>query len=344
MPIHPRCGLLALALPVVAAAAPAGWPEPVHSVQDWDVACDNSGTCRAAGYSPEEYPAVAVAWSVLITRQAGADGAVSVQLQLAEEDEGVPPELLINGQSQGQPVLASPPSIYALDSAQSRALLQAVIEEAEITVGLPDARQGLLSVRGGRAALQRVDRLQGRQGTATAWVDPGEADLSQVPAAVPLPQVTPVAVVDNAADQALATRPSLLAAVDTAWQALGEQCWKRDPDVPLAVAIDSLDADRVLVSTRCWYGAYNQGDVYWVATVQAPHALQRVTVDATDYDGAGRLSGRHKGRGPGDCWRMAEWVWDGTAMVPTLDANTGQCRGKVGGYWTLPRWQAVVKE
>nr|WP_249420927.1 DUF1176 domain-containing protein [Escherichia marmotae] len=51
--------------------------------KDWEVACDNTGTCRAAGYSDH-------AVSVLLTRAAGPDTSVYVEVAFAQRTASQP--------------------------------------------------------------------------------------------------------------------------------------------------------------------------------------------------------------------------------------------------------------
>ena len=74
-------GVLALAILSLPALAETGVS---FSHKDWEVVCDNTLTCRAAGYSAEE----GSGGSVLLTRQAGAGTAVSGELMLAEVTDG----------------------------------------------------------------------------------------------------------------------------------------------------------------------------------------------------------------------------------------------------------------
>ena len=71
-------------LPLTAMATPIkGFFE---NYQDWDLICDNTGTCNMAGY-PEgdssEHPV-----SILFTRSAGEKAPVTAQLALSLENEG----------------------------------------------------------------------------------------------------------------------------------------------------------------------------------------------------------------------------------------------------------------
>ncbi len=64
-------------LPATALAAP---PQGFYqNYQDWDIACDNTGTCRLAGYQADETETPV---SILFTRQAGANVAVIGEVSL----------------------------------------------------------------------------------------------------------------------------------------------------------------------------------------------------------------------------------------------------------------------
>ncbi|MFM5113577.1 DUF1176 domain-containing protein [Aeromonas hydrophila] len=47
--------------------------------KDWELACDNTRTCRAAGYSAESG-----GLSVLLTREAGAKGTLHAELAITD--------------------------------------------------------------------------------------------------------------------------------------------------------------------------------------------------------------------------------------------------------------------
>ena len=64
-------------LPATALAAP---PQGFYqNYQDWDIACDNTGTCRLAGYQADETETPV---SILFTRKAGANAAVVGEVSL----------------------------------------------------------------------------------------------------------------------------------------------------------------------------------------------------------------------------------------------------------------------
>ena len=75
-PRLPAVHAMFAALPAIA----AGQAPTTFSHFDWELACDNTRTCRAAGYQAgNEEPGV----SVLLTRPAGPDQPVTAQVELA---------------------------------------------------------------------------------------------------------------------------------------------------------------------------------------------------------------------------------------------------------------------
>ncbi len=66
--------------------------------------------------------------------------------------------------------------------------------------------------------------------------------------------------------------------------------------------------------------------------------------DSGSAYGKGVISMSQKGRGIGDCWAMASWVWDGKTFHKSREATTGMYRNlRPGGTWDLPIWVADVK-
>ncbi len=98
-----------------------------------------------------------------------------------------------------------------------------------------------------------------------------------------------------------------------------------------------------MISALCWRAAYNEGKGYWVIDSQLDGKPELITVSGSDYS-EGVISMSQKGRGIGDCWAMASWVWDGETFRKSSQATTGMCRNlHLGGTWDLPTWVADVK-
>lgn len=328
------------ALPALAADSPS----VDFSHHDWELVCDNTRTCRAAGYHAEGAGALPV--SVLLERKAGPGTPVTGELQLGilEDAEAGPArlEMRIDGKPLGQVALDRAGSIGALAPRQVAALLAAVGGSGQVE-WRAGKRVWRLSGKGAAAVLLKMDEFQGRLGTRGAALRKGGKDeagvLPPLPAPVVLaakvPALTPPVL--NAAD-----RRELLAVLR---KGAGEDCADLE-----AVAkgeeqlqVEALSRDRMLVSARCWRGAYNEGHGYWVANLRAPFAPALVTYDGTDHE-AGTISAGHRGRGIGDCYGSEEWVWDGRVFVHTSKSRSGMCREiAAGGAWDLPTLVSVVK-
>ena len=93
---------------------------------DWQIVCDNSGTCRAAGYQSDEGDDPPV--SVQFTRKAGENEAVQGAISLLDasfESSPAQVEMHIDGKSVANITLKDDGSA-SLDQAQTGALLAAV--------------------------------------------------------------------------------------------------------------------------------------------------------------------------------------------------------------------------
>lgn len=334
--------LLAVSLP--AAAAPTS-PFP-FTHNDWTLSCDNTRTCRAAGYQSDEGDGPAV--SVLLTRAAGPQQRVQGQLMLGQYDEDAPKlapganvHLQINGTDLGR--LSLKEGTGALTPAQTDALLAALTRTSRIEVVGGGNQRWTLSDSGASAVLLKMDEFQGRLGTPGALVRKGNGSEDKVlpalaPPLVTLPKLPATRPADTAMAQSQATalRRALRAATPA------DDCAAISPeghpmiDEPEELTITRLSSDKVLVSTLCWRAAYNEGYGFWVANDKAPFNPVLVTTSGSDSDGR-VISAAHKGRGLGDCWHTTDWSWDGKRFVKTGEATSGLCRlVAAGGAWDMP--------
>ena len=99
-----RLAVVAAAVGLATGPAVAGTltPGPSFSHGDWELACDNTGTCRAVGYPPDTGRNGA---AVLLTRPAGPHAPVSGRLMVQRYDlEHVPERLrlVIDGEDLGE--------------------------------------------------------------------------------------------------------------------------------------------------------------------------------------------------------------------------------------------------
>jgi hypothetical protein len=338
-------------LAALAAANPANplWAAelPKLSFQhlDWELACDNTRTCRAAGYHAEEGRNRPL--SVLLERRAGPAEAFAVRLRLGDADDGIDlPALLamqVDGRALGKVELKGGESIGSLSPSQAQALLRAVAGAGKVS-WRAGGRSWTLSGRGASAVLLKMDEFQGRLGTPGAAMRKGSRPERDVLPPLPAPVVTaaPVAAGELAPPGKEEERMLLATLRKTSGNedcadleaiATGESTFTYAPLTPTTM----------LVSARCWRGAYNEGHGYWVANRTPPFSPQAVTQSGTDYD-KGVIGAAHKGRGIGDCWGHDEWVWDGRRFAHTASSTTGMCRGIApGGGWTLPTLVSRVR-
>jgi hypothetical protein len=331
--------LAACALPAFPAFA--GEPAGIHFTHnDWEVACDNTRTCRAAGYQADEGEAPAV--SVLLEREAGPARPVKATLKLGTYDEKAPlPEagtvaMRADGRALGQVRIDPKDMTGTLSAAQTQALLAAVSGTG--TVQWSDAgHTWQLSGKGASAVLLKMDEFQGRLGTTGALLRKGGKTEDAVLAPLPMPEVSPASAGSTEVALAPAARTTLLRELRGTIKP--DDCNAFAPD---QLAVLRLTTNRLLVHITCWTGAYNEGTAYWVANSTAPFKPVLVTTGGSDY-AAGTISSSQKGRGLGDCWATEEWVWDGRRFAPTEAATTGMCKFvEAGGAWHLPTYVAKV--
>lgn len=336
--------LLGLAL---APAAHAATPEPKAGVQfrhnDWSLACDNTRTCRAAGYSPEE-PGNLL--SLMLERAGGPGTKVLARLRNGEDGESPTPtgtlRLRLNGKDLGPVHDTGDGDNVLLQQAQTDALVAALPRQARIEIIDGKGKAWPISDSGAAAVLLKMDEAQGRLGTPGALVRRGDKPEASVPAALPVPVIVRgTLMAPRASDAALAKATSLRKAL-IASLPKPDECGRLSDGGTDEIEIQRLDAQHVLASTSCFVGAYNMSNAYWVVRDKSPYQATFVTNLAEDFDrDDATLRGRSRGRGVGDCISANDWVWDGERFVKSSDFTTGQCRNMLGGHWTLP---TVVSE
>ncbi|WP_416057662.1 DUF1176 domain-containing protein [Stenotrophomonas maltophilia] len=340
-----RTLFLALAL---APAAHAATPEPKAGVSfdhnDWTLACDNTRTCRAAGYSPE---ASANLLSLMLERAGGPGTKVVARLRNGEGDEPSPAgalRLRLNGKDLGPVRDTGEGEKVLLQQSQTDALVAALPRQARIEIIDGKGKAWPISDSGATAVLLKMDEAQGRLGTPGALVRRGDKAEASVPAALPVPVIVHGKLVaPRGTDAALAKAPGLRKAL-IASLPKADECGRLSDGEQDEIEIQRLDGQHVLASTSCFMGAYNFSSGYWVVQDKAPYKARFVTSGAEDFDrDDATLRGRFRGRGIGDCFSGHDWVWDGQDFVKSSRFTTGQCRGVAGGHWTLPTVVSTVK-
>lgn len=341
---------LLLALTLFASLSTPLWADEgvSFSHKDWELACDNTLTCRAAGYSAEE----GAGGSVLLTRAGGPDSLTHGRVVLADTGDDDAQQvnalaLWIDDRALGE-VSKAENDEWTLSDAQTQALIAAIKGSARVEFrGAAEPFE--LSGNGAFATLLKMDEAQGRLNTPGALVRKGNQPEASVPAAVAMPVIQQVHVLKAALrpltpDELAQVKPKLIASLTD-----DDSCDNLAPsdDQPEEGAepptLTPVDAQHVLIAALCWRGAYNEGYGFWLLDNALQGTPQLITDSGSDYHD-GVISEAQKGRGIGDCWSTAAWVWDGRQFVQSSEATTGMCRAiRAGGAWQLPTLVTEVK-
>jgi hypothetical protein len=332
-PLRAVPALFALSLCVCAAAR--GGVRFQHG--DWEVVCDNTLTCRIAGYCAEENYDEGCG-SVLITRAAGPNAPLKGEVTLAADFDDYTEDplvltLRIGDESKGKLKYQGD---YLLTPAQIRALLAAARKD-EIVEFVGDTKSFTLSGKGVSAVLLKADAIQGRIGTSGALIRKGNKPEESVSSPVPVPVIQAAAVSkapprDLTAPEIAALKPMLLKSVKGECDLLDEL----EPTKEIDFTLTPLDDRHVLISTGCWLGASDTSSVYWVMDSALKEAPKFVLTHVGWYE-EGSIHSPSKGGW--DCWSGSSEVWDGQAFRLSEEWTTGMCRRiRPGGAWHLPTY------
>ncbi|PLC03516.1 DUF1176 domain-containing protein [Variovorax sp. RO1] len=324
------CVAAALLLGALSVGA-AGKKELVSfSHNDWELVCDNTRTCRAAGYQADggEHQQV----SMLITRAAGPNTALDIQLQIGDDGGAKGPLRFKVGKAALSGLDAGTASF---DEGQIRAVLPELLKSDDATVTANGGKKWTLSLAGLNAVLLKMDETQGRVGTPGALVRKGTKPEASVLPPVPAPVVNVVKPPKaKPGDAALPAR--IFPSLDIA--AVKEQCNNSTDFSAKSLEIVRLSGSKVLLSMGCGMGAYNYSSLLWIANDKPPYAPVSLEANGDFDDKDASVTSAMKGRGIGDCWSSETWHFNGTTFVRTGASGDGMCRGFAGGAWSLPRY------
>ena len=363
-------GLSAIMTTPVLAAEGYGKPfeDWGYSKDDWQLVCDNTLTCRAAGYSSEDNfdrPA-----TILIT-------AVPQQMTPKVEVQFLPPlksadkqdiELWLNDKFYGQLSVSSDGDVYQLNQKQTQALLKQASQNTKIeivAVSKVGSTRWQVSDKGMSAVLLKLDEVQGRVGNSLALVSQSHRNKQVPKSAVTKPIIHKAFAFSDKKQTMLepaklnyfksniekwinVDSKSLMGTQDE----MGDcelanpkseqyQSFKRYDSNRLDWTFTRVDGAHTLASHLCWSGAYNMGYGYWLIDNAKPSKPQLITTSGSEY-AKGEIWATQKGRGLGDCWGQKQWVWNGKSFVISKEATTGMCRGFAGGAWQLPTYVSDV--
>ena len=325
--------LLAL-LPLTAMATPIqGF---FKNYQDWDLICDNLGTCRMAGYQEEGDDPV----SILFTRAAGENAAVEGKLTIlpfGEADRDVQVgqdiEIWLNGKSLGTVKHISDENPDKLTEAQTKALLSGLKKESEIrlTYGKTTLK---VSDKGAAAAMLKMDEFQQRLNTPSALIRQGQ-EKHAVLAPQPVPKIEVVSVNNRKTTELKRGEKqydNVLALLRKANSCDDEDITSQD------ITLYPLTQNKVLAEALCVRGAY-QSTNYYAVLDDKLSKVEQVLEDQYNfayYDeklNALIVEGSYKSSGLAESWYGYEAAWNGKTFITTAEHTSGSSKGFIGGAW-----------
>ena len=315
-------------LPIFAALSlPLAAHAQAFDSKDWTLACDNTRTCRAAGYSVE---GSALPVSLLLARAAGPNAPVYGELQLGVLDGRSvhPASVSLPGSGKAAISIRIDRNNHAELAPNALLAILKSLSAGDDVVFSSGKSAWRLSGAGAVEALQQMDDAQGRSGGASALIRKGAGGAGDVASAMAIPRLNAARVpaTQQPDDAALAVR--VLAAIQST-----PECPLLDDGGSQAKSrLWHLDANRLLVTQPCKAGA--QG--WWVANRRPPYDARPLTY-AGEFDGVAAVVARVPAGSAGDCGTTEGWTWTGFRFEQTYAATGGLCRGvKAGGAWELP--------
>ena len=335
--------LLLTLLPVAAMATSI---KGIGNYQDWDLVCDNTGTCRMAGYQDESSDPV----SILFTRAAGENAAVEGKftiLPFGEADRDVQVgqdiEIWLNGKSLGKVKHISDDAPDKLTEEQTKALLSRLKKESEIRLAYGKTTLKV-SDKGAAAAMLKMDEFQQRLNTPSALIRQGQ-EKHAVLAPQPAPKIEVVSV-NNRKTTELKRGEKQYNNVLALLRKAHDGCVDEDLESQY-ITIYPLTHNKVLAEALCFKGAYQSTNYYAVlddklSKVEQVLADQYNEAGYDEKQGYAFVRGTYKARGIGDCWSGDDAVWNGKIFIRTSEWTTGSCKGFTGGAWQLPTFVSDI--
>ena len=335
--------LLLTLLPVAAMATSI---KGIGNYQDWDLVCDNTGTCRMAGYQEKGDDPV----SILFTRAAGENATVEGKLTIlpfGEADRDVQVgqdiEIWLNGKSLGKVKHISDDAPDKLTEEQTKALLSGLKKESEIrlTYGKTTLK---VSDKGAAAAMLKMDEFQQRLNTPSALIRQGQ-EKHAVLAPQAAPKVEAVSV-NNHKTIELKRGEKQFKHVLALLRKAYDGCVDEDLESQ-DITLYPLTQNKILAEALCASGAYQSTNYYAVlddklSKVEQVLADQYNEAGYDEKQGYAFVRGTYKARGIGDCWSGDDAVWNGKIFIRTSEWTTGSCKGFTGGAWQLPTFVSDI--
>ena len=308
----------------------------IGNYQDWDLVCDNTGTCRMAGYQDESSDPV----SILFTRAAGENAAVEGKftiLPFGEADRDVQVgqdiEIWLNGKSLGKVKHISDDAPDKLTEEQTKALLSGLKKESEIrlTYGKTTLK---VSDKGAAAAMLKMDEFQQRLNTPSALIRQGQEKHAVLAPQAAL-KVEAVSVNNRKTIELKRGEKQfnhVLALLRKANSCDDEDITSQD------ITLYPLTQNKVLAEALCVRGAY-QSTNYYAVLDDKLSKVEQVLEDQYNfayYDeklNALIVEGSYKSSGLAESWYGYEAAWNGKTFITTAEYTSGSGKGFIGSAW-----------
>ena len=329
---------------------------------DWQVVCDNTLTCRAAGYAEEDQLDTSASILLTVLPKVSLPSATVQFLPEVPKQNNTEAELWLNGKNYGEIQADAYGSAYDLTTKQTQQLLSHSRQNTKIEIRA-GGKNWSVSDKGMSAVLLKLDEVQGRVGTPIALVSKNHTS-KQIPKSAKAKPVIKKAYAYADNKQLDSSKWAYFQANINKWididakELIGSEddmgdCELINPKTDAYQRMQEYGVDRLnwtftpvdalhtLASHLCWQGAYNESSGYWLINHDKPSKPKLITTAGNDYSD-GEIWATHKDRGIGDCWNHAIWVWNGQTFVKSEDSSSGMCRGFAGGAWDLPTYVSEV--
>ena len=325
------------------------------SAKDWQLVCDNTHTCRLAGYTDQTLNQEYYPISILLEREAGASTRINgyIELDYTEYTDKLKNDIL--KMSIGNKIYVVNVS-KKLKQLHTDILVNALAKEKEILFLYGDKYKWVFSQSGSFASMLKMDDYQKRIDTIGAIYKKGNKNENNVlkSKSIPIvnvPEIYPILENKKIPELTLATknRQLLQDLLSVYYEDIvneNTECWTDKEEARKSLKVYRLTDKLAIASQVCWIAAYNFADAFWLINLKPPFVPKYITYGNSffvDADGVASISNSHKGRGVGDCWSNNKLVWNGKDFVEILNSTTGLCRGFAGGAWKLPTLIKKVK-
>lgn len=308
--------------------APFAFAQEQRVFRDWVATCDNTRHCSLIGLSLVD----SERWIHLRFERSGepSAGIGTMHIEFGEPLVDAGEWSLWSGENrlfvvaEGERRCGEPypddlcDAILIADEGRKKQILRELRRSDALTLVVDDEVMAGVSLDGASAALLWMDDRQGRVGSETALVHPGDRPTSALaqPPAPPEVRVRPGVWLALAEERVRTIAEEILRGIAP------DRCDRRQPPDPEEVGSYAVQSDavwqdgegRMLTSVSCYGGAYNFSSIWFIRfgsgswqEVDFPRPVRGATetggelINAGFDPASGLLESFNKGRGYGDC-------------------------------------------